>query len=656
LASRQLSERSQSRSRYGYIYPTGSPAKESQNHADPNQSLQGETVQSYAADYVIFPFGDSLKMTFLSGDPLKIKAIKLGPGLKQIADVPLSATYAVPEFGNTVNTVVFVILNNSVVPSTYSYNATGKTKGVLAEHLYDDGTPDPFSGNARFLGFGNDSKGYGWAVKFTPEIPTNQLSAAKVLAVFDQETSPSSTPANAPKDFLFHVWEDNNGLPGSDIITPFIVSTNRTSTNYTEFLNIDLSLYAAALKNLGTVYIGFTEDDDDTVGTYLGMDNLADTSSTYAFFGPTHPTLANRWISMNNLRAGTTPLAGWNMMMRASFVYSDPSTPRFAVGYFQNPIFSERLDMITVAKSALNRTNLSGTFSQGASTNPLSFFAVPNAGDKVFVDNNVTLTASGTIQVRVRGTTKYGFSYGDTTYIFIVQFLESARGGVIAATDGRMEAEIPQHALSDDMFLIAAAGNAEVLNAEIENSLRDQFSRIYTLSPVDHKLAKPAALKMHFDRDQLGAVAPEQLTIAYWEGKKWVALPSTLASADDAITAEISKLGRFALARRDNLTAVDSAPAEIPFRFALHQNYPNPFNPAASIRFDLPANAFVALKIYDISGREVRTLMSENKPAGSHQVIWDGTDNAGRRVGSGIYFYKIAAGEYIKTMKMVLAK
>jgi hypothetical protein len=644
--------------RFGYVYPVGGLPREAQNHSNPNQSIQDETVESYAVDYVVFSFGDSLNATFLSGAPVRVKAIMLGPGSKQIVEVPLGAPFAVPEFGNTVNTVVFAVLSRNFLSSTYSYNAQGKAKGVLVEQSYDDGTPDRFSGNANFLGFGNDSKGFGWAVKFTPEIPTNQLVGAKILAVFDQEFQGSTTPANAPKDFLFHVWNDNNGLPGSDAIPPFIVSTNRTSTTGREFLAVDLSPYATALKNVGTVYVGFIEDDDDTVGTNVGMDNLAGTSYSYAFFGPTYPdpNLANQWVSFANLRVGQVPLATWNMMMRASFIYSDPTTPRFAVGYFQNPIFSERLDVFAVAKSALNRANLSGTLNLGTNTNPLNFLPVPNAGDKVFVDNNVTLTSSGAVQIRVRGTTKYGLNYGDTTFTFNVQFLQSANGGVIAATDGRMEVDIPQHALPGDMYLIASGGNAEVLNTEIENSLPNKIGQIYTISPLDYRLARPATLKIHFDRRQLGAVAPEELTIAYWDSKKWVALNAAPASSGDALTAEISRLGRFVLAKKSDLTAVDSAPIEIPSHFALYQNFPNPFNPSASIRFDLPERAYVVLKIYDVFGREVRTLMNENRPAGSHLTIWDGTDHAGRKVGSGIYFYKIAANNFIKTMKMVLAK
>jgi len=640
--------------KYGYKSPIGSLPREAQNHSDPNQNRPGEVVQSYAADYIAFSFGDSLKATFLSGAPLNVKAIKLGAGLKQIVDVPLGAPYAVPEFGNAVSKVVFAVINRSAVAAIYSYNAQGKPKGVLVEAAYDDGTPDIFTANASFLGFGNDSKGFGWAVKFTPEIPANQLVAAKLLVVFDQEFQGSSTPANAPKDFLFHVWRDNNGLPGSDMIAPFLVSTDRRSTNGREFLNIDLSPHAAALKNLGPVYIGFTEDDDDTVGTNMGMDNSAGTSYTYAFFGPAHPTLANRWVPMANLRVGQTSLATWNMMMRATFTYNDPTTPKFAVGYFQNPIFSERLDVFAVSRAALNRANLSATLTQNTVPQSLFFVPVPNAGDRVFVDQNVTLNASGAMQIRVRGTTKYGFAFADTAVTFNVQFLQSNSGGALAATDGKMKVAIPGEALRDDIYVIAANGNSEVLNVEIESALTNPFSAIYSVSPIDYALAKPALLQIKIDRRQLGAVSPLELAIARWDAKKWVALNSTLAG--DFISAETSKLGHFVLVRKDNATEVSSAAQQLPSRFELHQNYPNPFNPSANIRFDLPEKSFVVLKVYDIFGRELRALANEQRSPGSHLVTWDGRDNLGRQVSSGIYFYQLTAGKFSKTMKMILTK
>jgi len=94
----------------------------------------------------------------------------------------------------------------------------------------------------------------------------------------------------------------------------------------------------------------------------------------------------------------------------------------------------------------------------------------------------------------------------------------------------------------------------------------------------------------------------------------------------------------------------------MPKEFALHQNYPNPFNPPTTVRFELPKAAKVYLVIYDILGREVTRLKQEELGAGYHQVLWDGRDQAGRDLASGIYFARLVTPEYSKTMKMLLLK
>jgi len=94
----------------------------------------------------------------------------------------------------------------------------------------------------------------------------------------------------------------------------------------------------------------------------------------------------------------------------------------------------------------------------------------------------------------------------------------------------------------------------------------------------------------------------------------------------------------------------------IPDEFALHQNYPNPFNPITTMRYDLPETDLVNITIYDMLGREVKTLINQTQDAGYRSVIWDATNDYGKPVSAGIYLYQIQVGEYISTKKMVLLK
>tara|TARA_B000000460_G_scaffold228097_1_gene184138 strand:- start:16 stop:921 length:906 start_codon:yes stop_codon:yes gene_type:complete len=94
----------------------------------------------------------------------------------------------------------------------------------------------------------------------------------------------------------------------------------------------------------------------------------------------------------------------------------------------------------------------------------------------------------------------------------------------------------------------------------------------------------------------------------------------------------------------------------IPETFALHANYPNPFNPTTTISYDLPEQSQITLGIYDILGKQIKTLINQSQDAGSKIAIWDGTDNLGRQVSAGVYLYQIQAGVFTQTRKMLLLK
>jgi len=96
---------------------------------------------------------------------------------------------------------------------------------------------------------------------------------------------------------------------------------------------------------------------------------------------------------------------------------------------------------------------------------------------------------------------------------------------------------------------------------------------------------------------------------------------------------------------------------ELPVMFSLKQNYPNPFNPTTEIRYEIPTYTTVTLKIYNVLGQEVRTLLDHKSTTpGSYTVTWDGRDNAGRVVPSGEYLYRIEASHFTDAKKMVLVK
>jgi len=95
---------------------------------------------------------------------------------------------------------------------------------------------------------------------------------------------------------------------------------------------------------------------------------------------------------------------------------------------------------------------------------------------------------------------------------------------------------------------------------------------------------------------------------------------------------------------------------QLPMVFSLSQNYPNPFNPQTVISYALPEAVHVRVDIYNLLGQKVKTLVNAAQEAGYGTVVWDGTNNQGSSVSSGIYFYRIVAGSFAESKKMILLK
>ena len=114
--------------------------------------------------------------------------------------------------------------------------------------------------------------------------------------------------------------------------------------------------------------------------------------------------------------------------------------------------------------------------------------------------------------------------------------------------------------------------------------------------------------------------------------------------------------GRYYLILHRLPTDVDENGDAIPNAFSVEQNYPNPFNPNTTIDFSIARSEFVSIDVFNILGERIRSLADRTFAAGEHSVEWDGRDNDGTEVASGIYYYRITAGEATESRKMVLLK
>jgi len=132
---------------------------------------------------------------------------------------------------------------------------------------------------------------------------------------------------------------------------------------------------------------------------------------------------------------------------------------------------------------------------------------------------------------------------------------------------------------------------------------------------------------------------------------------NTAYSVDEGLTFEAnSALGSVRAPVKLNANTIVTKDAGVPKSYQLSQNYPNPFNAGTVISYYLAHTGTVKLDVFDVLGRTVRVLIDESQPEGNHQITWDGRDQTGEAIASGVYFYRLVAGDRAITKKMVVVK
>jgi len=132
-------------------------------------------------------------------------------------------------------------------------------------------------------------------------------------------------------------------------------------------------------------------------------------------------------------------------------------------------------------------------------------------------------------------------------------------------------------------------------------------------------------------------------TSAEIDTEVWLTQQGVIEGKDDVVEAAIEWI--------NNTASVNNNENEIIKNYFLDQNFPNPFNPATTIKYQIPELSFVALKVFDVLGNEIATLVNEEKPTGTYKIIWNAEN-----LPSGVYFYQLKAGSYIDTKKVVLLR
>ncbi len=177
-------------------------------------------------------------------------------------------------------------------------------------------------------------------------------------------------------------------------------------------------------------------------------------------------------------------------------------------------------------------------------------------------------------------------------------------------------------------------------------------SDAFAVGNVNVELRRPITVGFDLSSMNLSIDDKRKLDICYELDGEPIALNTQIDLINDIVTAQIDKCGNIQLVINSNKPIVE----EVPNSYKLFQNHPNPFNPRTIIQYDIPEATNVSLSVYDLLGRNIKTLINEHQKAGHYSVQWAGLDYAGNKVSSGIYFYRLETEQFSKTYKMIMVK
>ncbi|TES89701.1 MAG: T9SS type A sorting domain-containing protein [Candidatus Cloacimonadota bacterium] len=348
------------------------------------------------------------------------------------------------------------------------------------------------------------------------------------------------------------------------------------------------------------------------------------------------------------------------------YVFHNDLTPPEYVRYsfFQNPLESSYLNFYLFSSDRIYRDVGDETplleFTQGETvdTVTMNIFLEPGSDSiAVIYRGNYHFTGSGTASIIASGEDLAGNDIVPETTSISIQYILANNGGSITSTDGEMILDVPSKAISKDtyftVFRLSTADNPDNPRISsfgdlvIKPQERETKGSAYRIGPTGLELKNPASLTIHYE----GELDEEVVGIYRLENNGWVYIGGVVDEETHLISTLITRIGTYQIQLGPH-----SSPPEIPTVYAVSQNFPNPMKSNTTILYQLPLESFVSLKIYDIAGREVRTLVNRKESFGYKAIKWEGTDNKGRKLPAGVYFYRLKASNYEKVKRLVILR
>ncbi|MDI6765961.1 MAG: T9SS type A sorting domain-containing protein [Bacteroidota bacterium] len=230
---------------------------------------------------------------------------------------------------------------------------------------------------------------------------------------------------------------------------------------------------------------------------------------------------------------------------------------------------------------------------------------------------------------------------------FGVQLAKAGTTTIVNSLDKSAHITVPPDALDEDVYFT----NTSEKISEQESQF---IFKAYQFGPA-REFRSALTIAFSSEDENLKQVG-KTITLFKKAENVWVPIESQINTEQNLVSIQVTKLGTYAIGLKD----ADGL-NENPTKFILNQNYPNPFNISTTIRFVVPEPGNITLKIFDLMGKEVKTLINEQKDLGEHDAVWDGRNNSGEVVATGIYFYRITVKmndniKYHATSKMILIK
>jgi serine protease len=302
--------------------------------------------------------------------------------------------------------------------------------------------------------------------------------------------------------------------------------------------------------------------------------------------------------------------------------------PQFSISIHQNPAFTSYADLYVISDSTLVAVPTM-TIDNGTATKDIVLLTQLSQDTIVYsvYKGSYHFSSAGIKTIEVTAQTVGGT---DTVVDRSFQAVLAKPGlaQTVQDPERRATVSIPSTAVSEETYFLAYANDNQISDPKF-------YSRTYSFGP-EKEFTSPLNISFTYTGISQFAGKEKYLHIFRHDGNRWISLDSWVNLRQQLVQANTTVLGEFAL----GLDA--SSPVQLlPEDFVLYQNYPNPFNPQTNIRYAMPLDGHVRLRIFNLLGQQVQSLLDEYQNPGIHEIVWDGKNGEGVPIATGLYVYRL---------------